>query len=107
MFSEVQKYVNLTAHVDSWSYVVFGEKQFQMLPEDLRKVIVKCALEMQNYEHQIHVEEEQQIKEQLISRGMEFIEVDKAAFSSKARPVLYQNLSPEMQKLYEEIQNLQ
>ena len=106
-FSEVQKYVNLTAHVDSWSYVVFGEKQFRELPDDLRQIIMKCAGEMQRYEHKIHLEEEQQIREQLKQRGMEFNEVDREAFSSAAREALFESLSPEMQKIYNQIQELQ
>lgn len=105
-FAEVQKYVNLTAHVDSWSYVVFGEKQFQLLPKDLQQVILNCAHDMQVYEHQIHVQEEQQLIDNLSQKGMEFIEVDRSAFSKASEDALYQSLSPEMQNIYNSIQEL-
>lgn len=105
-FSEVQKYVNLTAHVDSWSYVVFGEQQFQQLPADLQEVVLECAAEMQAYESKIHQEEELLIRKELEGRGMEFIEVDREAFSEAAREALFQSLSPEMQDIYQQIQEL-
>lgn len=105
-FAEVQKYVNLTAHVDSWSYVVFGVEQFQKLPSDLQKVILDCALDMQVYEHRIHIEEERQIIDDLGQNGMEFIEVDREAFSAAAQEALFFSLSPEMQKIYNQIQEL-
>ena len=102
----VQKYVNLTAHVDSWSYVVFGEQQFQQLPADLQQVILDCALEMQDFEHQAHVKEDQQIRNDLEQKGMEFIEVDREAFGAAAKEALFNSLSPEMQDIYNEIQEL-
>jgi tripartite ATP-independent transporter DctP family solute receptor len=105
-FAEVQKYVNLTAHVDSWSYVVFGEQQFQQLPADLQQVILDCALEMQDFEHQAHVKEDQQIRNDLEQKGMEFIEVDREAFGAAAKEALFNSLSPEMQDIYNEIQEL-
>lgn len=105
-FAEVQKYVNLTAHVDSWSYVVFGEKQFQKLPFDLQKVILDCATDMQAYEHNIHLLQEQRIRDDLSQKGMEFIEVEREAFSAAAQEALFSSLSPEMQEIYKQIQEL-
>lgn len=105
-FAEIQGYVNLTAHVDSWSYVVFGENQFQKFPPELRQVILDCAVKMQDYEHQLHIAEEQQIRQQLEQKGMEFIEVDRKAFSAAAQEALFQSLSPEMQTVYNQIQEL-
>jgi TRAP-type C4-dicarboxylate transport system substrate-binding protein len=105
-FAEVQKYVNLTAHVDSWSYVVFGDAQFQKLPEELQQVVLAAAQDMQDYESKIHLEEESQIKAELESKGMVFVEVDRTAFSEAASDALYLSLSPEMQKVYNQIKAL-
>ena len=105
-FSEVQKYVNLTAHVDSWSYVVFGEQQFQRFPEDIQELILSCAKEMQEYEYKLHLQEEKEIRQQLSARGMEFISVDREAFSLAAKQALFESLSPEMQEIYNQIQDL-
>ena len=105
-FSEVQKYVNLTAHVDSWSYVVFGEQQFQRFPEHIQELILSCAEEMQEYESKLHLQEEKEIRQQLSARGMEFISVDREAFSLAAKQALFESLSPEMQEIYNQIQDL-
>ena len=101
-FSEVQKYVNVTEHVMSWSYPVIGEKQFQKLPDDLKEIFLETAKDMQAYERQLFKANESKVKDELRKRGMEFIEVDKEAFSKKCEEAIYQSLSPEMQKVYRE-----
>jgi len=105
-FAEVQKYVNMTAHVDSWSYVVFGENQFQSLPNDLQKIIMDCAHDMQIYEHEMHLKEEALIIDELTNKGMEFVQVDREAFSAAAKSALFSSLSPDMQKVYYQIEQL-
>jgi len=102
-FSEVQDYINLTAHVISWTYPVIGEKQYQALPQDLKQIFDEAALDMQHYEHQLFVENEQKVQDELKAKGMEFIEVDKAAFGDKCRKAIFESLSPEMQEIYNEI----
>ena len=102
-FSEVQKYINLTAHVVSWGYPVVGEKQFQALPDDLRQIFLEAANDMQIYEHRLFLEGEKKVQEELKQKGMEFIEVDKDAFGQKCKEAIYNSLSPEMQKVYHEI----
>lgn len=101
-FAEVQQYVNLTEHVMSWSYPVVGEQQFQQLPKDLQEILVQAAKEMQAYERALFLKNEQQVAAQLEAKGMEFIEVDKAAFSERCEEALYNSLSPEMQTLYQD-----
>lgn len=104
-FSEVQDYVNLTGHVVSWGYPVVGEKQFQKLPEDLKHIVLEAAAEMQVYEHLLFIENEKLVAAELKDEGMEFIEVDKAAFIRKAEPVIYNSLSPEMKVVYEQLKS--
>lgn len=101
-FAEVQKYVMLTDHVMSWSYVVVGEKQFQKLPEDLQKIFLQTALEMQDYERELFLASEQSVKDKLLERGMEFVEVDKEAFGAKCEEAIFNSLSPAMQKVYKD-----
>jgi len=101
-FAEVQKYVNLTEHVVSWSYVVIGEKQFQRLPEDLKTIFLEEAINMQEYEKQLFTKNETMVKDRLAEKGMKFIEVDKAAFSEKCEGAIYNSLSVEMKKLYQD-----
>lgn len=101
-FAEVQKYINLTEHVVSWSYVVIGEKQFQKLPKDLQKIVTDSAKDMQDFENQLFTSNEDMVIDQLVSKGVEFVEVDKAAFSQRCEQAIYNSLSPEMQGLYQE-----
>ncbi|MBM1105478.1 TRAP transporter substrate-binding protein [Aurantibacter crassamenti] len=102
-FAEVQKYVNLTGHVLSWVYPVIGEKQFQKLPEDLQAIVLQAGKDMQKYEHNLFLENEKNVQEELKAKGMEFIEVDKDAFQEKCEKAIYDSLSPEMQKLYHQL----
>ncbi len=102
-FSEVQEYVNLTAHVVSWTYPVIGEKQYQALPEDLQRIFDACALEMQTYALQVYEQEQKNVRQKLLDQGMQLIEVDKAAFANKAVSALRESLSPDMQEVYEQI----
>ncbi|GAA4952543.1 sialic acid TRAP transporter substrate-binding protein SiaP [Algibacter agarivorans] len=105
-FYEVQKYVNLTAHVVSWTYPVIGEKQFQAFPDDLKIIFLKAVEDMVKYEHKLFLESERQIQNHLENEGMTFIEVDKDAFGDAARASIYKSLSPEMQKVYNDILKL-
>ncbi|RAJ11672.1 TRAP transporter substrate-binding protein [Arenibacter echinorum] len=102
-FSEVQKYLNLTGHVISWVYPVVGEKQFQKLPTDLQEIFLQAGKEMQDYEHQLYLENEKNVQEELKAEGMEFIEVDQEAFAKKSEKAIYESLSPEIQKIYREL----
>lgn len=103
---EVQAYCNLTGHVKGWIYVVIGNKQFEALPEDLQQVVLKAARTMQQYEHQLFLEEEKQDYAYLKEKGMKFIEVDKAAFEQKAREALRLTLSARQKALLTKIQEL-
>ena len=101
-FSEVQKYVNLTGHVMSWVYPVVGEKQFQKLPKDLQAIFLQAAKDMQRYEHSLFLAGEKEVRDDLKSKGMELIEVDKEAFGLKCRQAIFESLSPEMQTVYKQ-----
>lgn len=102
-FSEVQKYLNVTSHVVSWTYPVIGEKQFQKFPEDLKKIFLECAADMQTYEHELFIENEKKVQQELKSKGMTFVTVDKDAFNEKCKDAIYNSLSPEMQEVYHQI----
>jgi tripartite ATP-independent transporter DctP family solute receptor len=103
---EVQKYVNMTEHVKGWAYIVMGNKKFESLPEDLQQVILESAEIMQAYEHGLYLEQEELDYQFLKEKGMEFIEVDKAAFEKLARQAVMENFSEEQKKLYKRIQEV-
>ncbi|WP_298472596.1 TRAP transporter substrate-binding protein [uncultured Maribacter sp.] len=102
-FYEVQKYLNLTSHVVSWTYPVIGEKQFQKFPDDLKSIFLECAKEMQIYEHDLYVENQKKVQKELKDKGMIFVDVDKDAFNEKCKDAIYKSLSPEMQEIYHQI----
>ncbi len=102
-FAEVQSYINLTSHVVSWTYPVIGEQQYQSLPDDLKIIFDECAKDMQTYADKIFFEEQKVIQQKLEEKGIQFNAVDKEAFAEKSRPVIYNSLSAEMQKVYSEI----
>ncbi|MCR9064819.1 MAG: TRAP transporter substrate-binding protein [Cytophagales bacterium] len=102
-FPEVQKYVNVTEHVMSWGYPIIGEKQFQKMPEDLKIIFLEAAEDMKTYEHKLFLESEAKVKAELRKKGMEFIEVDKEAFAKKCEKAIYESLSDDMKKVYQQI----
>jgi DNA-binding NarL/FixJ family response regulator len=101
---EVQKYCMLTEHVKSWAYVVMGNKKFEMLPADLQQVILESAKIMQEYEHELFLKQEEEDYQYLLDRGMEFIEVDKAAFEEAARKAVLEAFSDGQKDLLQRIQ---
>lgn len=100
---EVQDFVNLTAHVLSWAYVVIGNKQFEQLPPDLQELFLKAAKDMKRYEHQLFLQNEASLRKELENKGMTFIEVDQQAFREIGAQAVYQSLSPDMKDIYDQI----
>jgi tripartite ATP-independent transporter DctP family solute receptor len=102
-FSEVQKNVNLTAHVRSWIYVVIGEKKLSSMPKDLQDIVKQAALDMQKYENELFIEEEKMLRAKLEKAGMVFIDSDQAAFSTKAKTAIMKALTDDQRKLLERL----
>jgi tripartite ATP-independent transporter DctP family solute receptor len=105
-FSEVQDYLNLTAHVISWVYVVVGDKQFRKMPENYQTVFLEAAKDMQAYEHQLFLKKEKLLWEELKKDGMEFVDVDHDAFHTIGADAIYSSLDGEMRELYRKIVDL-
>ncbi len=102
-FFEVQKYVNLTDHVLSWIYLVGGSKKLARLPADQQAAIMEAAMPPRAYERELFLADEKQLAADLKAKGMEFVEVDKAAFAAKAKDAVSAALAPEIKPLYDEI----
>jgi len=105
-FNEVQDYVNMTGHVRSWIYVVIGRTQLENMPEELQQVVRDAAQTMQEYQADLFVEDQKRLEQVLQERGMEFVDVDVAAFADKARPAVLEALSDEQRELFDAIQDL-
>ncbi len=104
---EVQDYVNLTSHVISWGYVVIGERQFQLMPQDLQIIFMEAAKDMQQYEHQLFMKNEAMLRNFLENKGMEFIEVDHETFREIGAEAVYRSLSEDMKDLYKQITDIE
>jgi tripartite ATP-independent transporter DctP family solute receptor len=102
-FFEVQKNVNLTAHVRSWIYVVIGEEKLNSLPEDLQSIVRQAAADMQAYEHDLFLAEETKLRTKLEEKGMTFVDSDQAAFAAKARTAVMNALNDEQRALLERL----
>lgn len=100
---EVQDYVNLTAHVISWGYIVIGDKQFHKMPQDLQIIFTEAAKDMQEFEHRLFLENEARLRDVLEKKGMEFIEVDHRSFREIGAEAVYHNLSNDMKDMYKQI----
>lgn len=103
---EVQKYVNVTEHVNGWVYVLVGVDQFEALSEDMQTAVLEAAEEAQEYSDQLFIEETVKYKNLLEEEGMEFIETDKAAIKNLMEPAIKESLNEEQLKLYEKIGNV-
>lgn len=103
-FYEVQNYVNLTQHTQSWIYVVVGNKQFNSLDPKLQEDVGKAAKEAQQYGNQLFKEQKEAYKKQLMDEEMEFNDsVDKDAFKQAMIPAVKESLNNEQSKLYKKM----
>ena len=96
----------MTGHVRSWIYVVIGRNQLENMPEELQQVVRDAAQTMQEYQADLFVEDQKRLEQALQERGMEFVEVDVAAFAEKARPAVLEALTDEQRELFDAIQDL-
>jgi tripartite ATP-independent transporter DctP family solute receptor len=103
---EVQKYLNLTSHVTSWIYVVIGEKQFQSMPDDLQEKVLAAGQLMQRYHEKAFVEQEDNLRKELETHGMVFIEPDREAFRKKTEKTVLDFLPEEYKRIYLQINQM-
>lgn len=86
-FYEVQKYVMTTGHITSGNYIFTNEKFLNELPSDIRNSILEAGLETEDWKNERAFEEEDNILNEIVNKGMQVIEVDREAFIKAAQPV--------------------
>ncbi|MTI61769.1 MAG: TRAP transporter substrate-binding protein [Firmicutes bacterium] len=101
-FYEVQDYVNLTGHIRQWIYLVIGEDQYQSLTAEQQKALQTAADIAHDYYQKLFFKQQDELRASLEEKGMEFIEVDNAAFREKVSNLVYEEF-PEYVDLYERI----
>ena len=102
-FYEVQKYLINTAHLRAWVYIAMGKAQFDALPEDLQQVVLDGGKHMQEYEHELFVENEKDFEQKLKDAGMEFVDVDQKEFADAMVAGVLPILTDSQKELYEKI----
>lgn len=105
-FYEVQKYLNLTMHVNSWIYLVIGEKQFRSMPEELQHAITVAGKLTQEFHHREFENQEQVLRRNLEEKGMIFIDTDIDAFREQSEKAVMEILPEAMKEMYHKIVNV-
>ncbi len=102
-FAEVQDYVNMTDHVRSWIYLTISENTWNQLSPEDQQAVLEAAGRAQEYEREMFLAEEEKLAEELKAAGMEFVDVDKAAFAAKAKDAVLANVNEEIRPTVEEL----
>ncbi|HET6520172.1 MAG TPA: TRAP transporter substrate-binding protein [Geminicoccaceae bacterium] len=87
-FYEVQRYLNLTAHVRQAIYVVVGEDRFQSLQPDYQQAILAAAEETQAFEREKFEAAEAELEQLLRESGMTFVETDVSGFKEAVQSTI-------------------
>ncbi len=86
-FFEVQKYVSMTGHIWGAACLTVSSMTWaQISPED-QAVVKEAALKWGNAQRQMIADSETALVEKLKSKGMQFNDVDKAAFIEALQPI--------------------
>ncbi len=102
-FNEVQDYVNLTQHVRSWIYLTLSDMAWQQMSEEDQAAVMEAASRTQAWEREQFLADEEQLQTQLEELGMEFVEVDSAAFAAAAREAVLSSVAEEIRPDVEQL----
>jgi TRAP-type C4-dicarboxylate transport system substrate-binding protein len=86
-FQEVQKYLTESAHVYTPSFPTASMRRWNSWPEDVRKLVLEAAGEVQPWTYELAAKEEKDTKEALIKGGMQFNVADRESFVKASEPV--------------------
>ncbi len=92
---EVQKYLSLSGHVYTPSYLIVGTRKWAAVPADARKILEDIAKETQAFVYETAAREETDLLAKLKQAGMQVNEVDKDAFFAASKPI-YDEFSTEV-----------
>lgn len=84
---EVQKYLSLTNHVYTPSYLVAGKRTWEKLPDQVRDIIKSSAEEIRPWMYATSDKEETELLNTLKENGMLVNEVDRELFVEASGPI--------------------
>ena len=102
-FNEVQDYVNLTQHVRSWIYLTLSDMAWQQMSEEDQAAVMEAAARAQEWEREQFLADEQELQAELEELGMEFVEVDSAAFAAAAKEAVLNSVADEIRPDVEQL----
>ena len=86
-FYEVQKYLSLTGHVYTPSYVAVGAKKWSTLPADVRQMLEGVAKETQAWVYEKAARDDDELLEKMKKAGIQVNNANKDAFIAASKPV--------------------
>ncbi len=92
--NEVQKYLSLTGHVYTPSYLTTGAKQWKKLPVDVREILEKTARNVQGWMYAMGTQSDLNLLNKL-KGSMEINIADRAAFVEASKPI-YEEFAKEV-----------
>ena len=84
--NEVQKYLSVTGHVYTPSYLTAGASQWDKLPEDVRSILEETAVAVQGWMYATGTMDDLMLRDKLAS-DMEVNVADRAAFVEASKPI--------------------
>ncbi|WP_146588678.1 TRAP transporter substrate-binding protein [Puniceibacterium confluentis] len=86
-FQEVQKYLSLTGHVYSPTYLTTGSDTWSGLPDEVKAAVSDTATDVQNWSLAEGETADNELVDKVRAAGVEVNEADKAAFVAASAPV--------------------
>ena len=86
-FYEVQKYLSITGHVYTPSYVAVGVKKWATLPADVRKTLEDVAKETQAFVYEKAARDDEELLAKMKTAGIQVNVANKDAFIAASKPV--------------------
>ncbi len=92
--NEVQKYLSVTGHVYTPSYLTAGAGQWEKLPADVREILEATARNVQGWMYATGTMDEMTLRDKL-AESMEVNVADRAAFVAASKPI-YEEFAAEV-----------
>lgn len=86
-FQEVQKYLSLTGHVYSPTYLTSGMASWSKLPDDVKAAVAEVGAEVQDWSLAQGEAADNELVDKVKAAGMEVNTADKAAFIAASAPI--------------------
>jgi tripartite ATP-independent transporter DctP family solute receptor len=100
---EVQKYISLTNHIVDYNGFYMSKKWLDTLDEGVRTKVMAIVGDALAYTEKYSDEKENELLQDMVTRGMTVVEVDMAGFREKARPAM-ERIQKEWQPwIYEQV----